>query len=85
MRPGAGETGAANGAAAKKGEDLVISVPRGTLLRDAETGRLVADLSGDEPQVIAHGGRGGWGNSHFATPTRQGAELCKARHEGGGA
>ena len=79
---GRGGAGRGNRCRGKTGEDLVISVPRGTLLRDAETGRLVADLSGDEPQVIAHGGRGGWGNSHFATPTRQVPNFAKPGTKG---
>lgn len=79
---GRGGDGRGKRCSGKKGEDLVISVPRGTLLRDAETGRLVADLSGDEPQVIAHGGRGGWGNSRFATPTRQVPNFAKPGTKG---
>lgn len=79
---GRGGDGRGKRCSGKKGEDLVISVPRGTLLRDAETGRLVADLSEDEPQVIAHGGRGGWGNSHFATPTRQVPNFAKPGTKG---
>ena len=79
---GRGGDGRGKRCSGKKGEDLVISVPRGTLLRDAETGRRVAALSGDEPQVIAHGGRGGWGNSHFATPTRQVPNFAKPGTKG---
>ena len=41
--------------------------PRGTLVREAETGEIMADMSGSEPFVLCRGGRGGWGNSHFAT------------------
>lgn len=63
-----GMSGRKNG---RKAEDLVIRVPQGTLIKDAETGRIMADISGKEPVVIARGGKGGWGNSHFATPTRQ--------------
>ncbi len=63
-----GMSGRKNG---RKAEDLIIRVPTGTLIKDAETGRIIADISGKEPVVIARGGKGGWGNSHFATPTRQ--------------
>ena len=72
-----GENGRGHRCFGKSAPDLVVKVPRGTLIKDAETGRVLADLSGDEPQVIAKGGRGGWGNSHFATPTRQTPRFAK--------
>ncbi|HEX2986418.1 MAG TPA: GTPase ObgE [Caproiciproducens sp.] len=73
-----GEGGRGNRCFGKKGEDLTIRVPRGTLVKDLQTGRLIADLSTDEPQLIAKGGSGGWGNSHFATPTRQTPRFAKS-------
>ncbi len=73
----AGESGGAKRCFGRSGEDLIIPVPRGTLLYDNETGRLMADMSSDEPFVAAKGGRGGWGNSHFATPTRQVPRFAK--------
>ena len=48
--------------------DRTIRVPRGTLIRDAETGEIIKDMSDDQPFVLCKGGRGGWGNQHFATP-----------------
>ncbi len=55
----------------KSGKPLTIRVPRGTLVRDAETERIIKDMSSSEPYVLCRGGKGGWGNCHFATPTRQ--------------
>ena len=58
-------------------EDLVIMVPRGTLIKDANTGRIIKDLSDDNDFICCKGGRGGWGNKHFATPTRQVPNFAK--------
>ena len=72
-----GENGRGGRCNGKKADDLVIKVPRGTVIKDVETGRLLADISSDEPTVVAKGGKGGWGNMHFATPTRQTPRFAK--------
>ena len=72
-----GENGGQKKCFGKSGADCIIRVPRGTLLYDNETGRLMADMSADEPFIAARGGRGGWGNSHFATATRQVPRFAK--------
>lgn len=60
------------------GEDIVIMIPRGTLIRDAESGKIIYDMSGDGDFTVCRGGRGGWGNRHFATPTRQVPMFAKS-------
>jgi GTP-binding protein len=76
----AAENGAPGGERNKTGKntpDLVVKVPRGTVIKEAESGRIVADISGDEPVIIARGGKGGKGNARFATPTRQVPRFAK--------
>ncbi|MEG1322472.1 MAG: GTPase ObgE [Ruthenibacterium sp.] len=77
-----GDDGSATNSSGRKAADLVIRVPIGTVVRDAETGDVIADLSNSEPVVIAKGGRGGWGNQHFATPTRQIPRFAKPGQAG---
>ncbi len=72
-----GENGSSRRCFGKDGKDVVIRVPRGTLIRDAATGALMKDLSDDEPFIVAKGGNGGWGNTHFSTPTRQVPRFAK--------
>lgn len=66
----------------KKGSDLTIRVPRGTVVRDFETNEIIKDMSDAEPFILCRGGKGGWGNTHFATPTRQVPRFAKAGLEG---
>lgn len=77
-----GQNGGASRCTGKSAPNLIINVPLGTLVKDAETGRIIADISGDEPAVIAKGGNGGWGNQHFATSTRQVPRFAKSGNPG---
>ncbi|MGN1004838.1 MAG: GTPase ObgE [Oscillospiraceae bacterium] len=73
-----GQDGQGKRCSGRDGENLVIKVPRGTVVRDAETNEIIKDMSDDEPFILARGGNGGWGNKHFATPTRQVPRFAKA-------
>lgn len=79
---GAGENGGSKRCKGKDGADLIIRVPRGTIIRDQKTGQVIKDLSDDEPFIAAKGGNGGWGNTHFATPTRQAPRFAKPGQPG---
>ena len=73
-----GENGAAMLCRGKSGKDVIIKVPVGTIVRSTKDGRLCADMHEVGKQVVLlKGGRGGWGNAHFATPTRQAPNFAK--------
>ena len=72
-----GDNGSSRNCTGRNAEDLIVRVPRGTLVKDANTGRIMADISTDEPKILAKGGKGGKGNARFATPTRQIPRFAK--------
>lgn len=77
-----GQNGKPSHSAGKSAPNLIIRVPKGTLIKNAETGKIIADISTDEEVVLAKGGKGGLGNMHFATPTRQAPRFSKPGQEG---
>ena len=76
-----GKGGKIHGATA---DDVVILVPPGTLIKDAETGKIIHDMTQNDGAdfICCKGGRGGWGNRHFATPTRQIPMFAKSGTKG---
>lgn len=73
-----GEDGGGARCTGKDGGPLTLRIPRGTVIRDTESGEIIKDLSDETSFVLVKGGRGGWGNKHFATPTRQAPRFAKA-------
>ncbi len=73
-----GQDGAGGRRLGKSGDNLIIKVPVGTVVREKESGTVVADMyENGRTRVLLRGGRGGWGNSHFATPTRQAPNFAR--------
>lgn len=79
---GNGMNGSGKRCNGRDGESLYIKVPRGTVIRDTATDAIMHDMSSGEDWVAAKGGRGGWGNIHFATPTRQVPRFAKPGLDG---
>lgn len=79
---GKGENGSKKNRSGKNAQDLIIKVPIGTVVKDLDSGRILADISDSEPVVIAKGGKGGRGNAHFATATRQIPKFAKPGFKG---
>lgn len=66
----------------KNSDDLILLVPPGTVIKDTASGKIIKDMSDCEPFILCRGGRGGWGNQHFATPTRQVPRFAKSGMQG---
>ncbi|MGI5888969.1 MAG: GTPase ObgE [Oscillospiraceae bacterium] len=77
-----GMNGSGNNKTGKSGSDLVLKVPVGTVVYEASTGAVMADTSDGRDRVIAHGGKGGFGNARFSTPTRQIPMFAKSGKPG---
>lgn len=77
-----GENGSKKNCSGKNAKDLIIKVPFGTVVKDADSGRILADVSEEEPVIVAKGGKGGRGNAHFATSTRQIPKFAKPGFKG---
>lgn len=77
-----GQNGSARNCTGKSAPPLIVKVPRGTIVREASSGRIMADMSTDEPKILAKGGNGGKGNVHFATSTRQIPKFAKPGYPG---
>ncbi len=77
-----GEAGMKKRCHGKDADDMIIKVPQGTIIREAESGKIIADLHKvDDKQIIFRGGKGGRGNQHFATATRQAPKYAEKGQE----
>lgn len=77
-----GGNGMADKMHGRNGKDVTVLVPPGTVIKEPETGRVIFDMAREPETVVCHGGRGGWGNRHFATPTRQIPRFAKSGTKG---
>lgn len=77
-----GENGKASRCDGKSAPNLIIKVPRGTIIRDLASNKIIADISDNEEKIVAKGGKGGLGNMHFATSTRQAPRFSKPGEDG---
>lgn len=83
IKAGNGENGMGGNCTGKSAEDIYIDVPQGTVVKNMDTGRVIADMSRvGQVELIARGGRGGQGNQHFATSTRQAPRFAREGEEG---
>ena len=73
-----GADGSGGNRTGKDGKDLIIYVPNGTVIHDKDSGAVIVDMSGTDTFILARGGTGGWGNAHFATPSRQAPRFAKS-------
>ncbi len=77
-----GEEGGKKNCHGKNGEDIILKVPEGTVIKDAESGKVIADMSGDNKRMtVLKGGKGGLGNQHFATSTMQAPKYAQPGQE----
>ena len=77
-----GDNGKSGKMHGKNGADVIVRVPKGTLIKDPETDKIIFDMAADREFILCKGGRGGWGNRHFATPTRQIPRFAKSGTKG---
>ncbi len=83
FRAAAGKDGGRNASQGRRGEDTILEVPVGTVVRDARSGEILADLAAEKDEVLlARGGEGGRGNRSFATSTRQAPRICERGSRG---
>ena len=81
-KAGNGEDGKSKKRNGKKGSDLILKVPKGTIIREVNSGVIIADMNDDSDFIAAHGGKGGLGNQHFATSTTQAPKFAKSGKNG---